>query len=897
MKRLHIYLKKNIAWYRWWHKQPDLTIIHFALLTVFVTFFASIIFFTAQDDFIREIETDNSATPLTVRDFISSYNKELIKLSNAYDKVDDSKKPGVLNQLQQLAAKRKSLMLSSARKNPNDFRVGVLTASERRTLPEAVQNVLERETDVKGTLKIIHYTGSQTNRSRTFNEFRIKDTATGKEYSIRFEDTSTIEKIPPGSLVSVHGAVLDSELVVIPIAFTQPISTETPGPSGLLSIVGKKSQLVVLVNFRNLLARPWTTSQVRSTFFDSPTQSVNSYYKEISFNQLSFTGNVTGWYTLPSISTGCDLNYKTWAAAANALAKSGGFDPTTYDHVVYITPPIPGCAFTSISDMGGKESWVFGYSDNRPVAQAIGHNLGIQDSTSLICGRKQIDIDSKCILFEHGELGDGMGNNWSVFPVSNHWNAPHKIAAGWIPESRVQTVTASGQFSIAPLERTTNSVQVLKIPKPNTKDYYYVSYRQPVGYDATMPTTRTLGAEIHMWDSSYFSKTKLLDTTPGNGLSLSGYHTGVNNAALSDRATFTDSINDISIKQLSHSSNWVTVYVSVPGSGSGGGTSYGGGGGNSSGDTPPPSDNPFAWLSGNTLFIRCANALSASISRSGATVTAIEGSESLSFPSSQFSTITILGTDGADVVNLSNVSQPITFNGSAGADSLNVLAGIFGGFTIDPGMATPNMNVAISSGAGALFTAPVHLNSLSIQGNVELNNMGASRFAISVKNLSITGKLDLHDNGLIYDYTDLSPIGSWNGTSYSGVTGLIATGRNGGDWRGNGIMTTAITTANNVYNTLGVGEARNVLAITGTQTASWYGNAVDATSVLVKFTYGGDINIDGKIDILDYSVIDSNVPIGLNGYDKGDMTYDGKIDILDYSVIDSNVPIQGPRIN
>src|SRR5205814_1482555 len=62
---------------------------------------------------------------------------------------------------------------------------------------------------------------------------------------------------------------------------------------------------------------------------------------------------------------------------------------------------------------------------------------------------------------------------------------------------------------------------------------------------------------------------------------------------------------------------------------------------------------------------------------------------------------------------------------------------------------------------------------------------------------------------------------------------------------------------------------------------------------LVMYTYGGDANLDGKIDIADYGQIDFNVPLGTSGWYNGDFNYDGKIDIADYGIIDFNIGIQG----
>jgi hypothetical protein len=63
------------------------------------------------------------------------------------------------------------------------------------------------------------------------------------------------------------------------------------------------------------------------------------------------------------------------------------------------------------------------------------------------------------------------------------------------------------------------------------------------------------------------------------------------------------------------------------------------------------------------------------------------------------------------------------------------------------------------------------------------------------------------------------------------------------------------------------------------------------------FTWSGDANLDGKINVDDYGRIDVNVNLGTNGYANADFNYDGKINIDDYGIIDSNIGIQGAPIS
>jgi autotransporter-associated beta strand protein len=173
-------------------------------------------------------------------------------------------------------------------------------------------------------------------------------------------------------------------------------------------------------------------------------------------------------------------------------------------------------------------------------------------------------------------------------------------------------------------------------------------------------------------------------------------------------------------------------------------------------------------------------------------------------------------------------------------------------------------------------------------GVVELASNGTHARVIRVGSSLVTtlntAKLDLKDNKLILT---AQPLGSWNGTAYSDVLGLVQKGRNGGAWNGTGIVTSS---ASGNFTTLGVATAGE----TGRGGGTFAGLSVSASDVLVMYTYGGDANLDGKINVDDYGHIDSSVVLpGVSGWFNGDFNYDGKINVDDYGIIDSNVPIQG----
>jgi autotransporter-associated beta strand protein len=182
-------------------------------------------------------------------------------------------------------------------------------------------------------------------------------------------------------------------------------------------------------------------------------------------------------------------------------------------------------------------------------------------------------------------------------------------------------------------------------------------------------------------------------------------------------------------------------------------------------------------------------------------------------------------------------------------------------------------------------------------GSLVLASNGSNLRVIKTPSVSIpgpTGKIDLQDNKLITATT----AGTWNGSSYSGVTGLIATGKGTGNlWDGaTGIVTSQSNAIGSNYHSIGVARASDVRPNTATETALWAGQTITGTDTLVMYTYGGDANLDGKINIDDYIKIDSGIATGLTGWSNGDFNYDGKINIDDYTqFVDANIGTQGAQ--
>jgi hypothetical protein len=289
----------------------------------------------------------------------------------------------------------------------------------------------------------------------------------------------------------------------------------------------------------------------------------------------------------------------------------------------------------------------------------------------------------------------------------------------------------------------------------------------------------------------------------------------------------------------------------------------------------------FAYLDGRTLRVNFTTPGSTIASSANATaLSATQGSNALSFNLTDFDTIVVNGTPGNDNFNFGvGITKPITFTGQGGNDTINVNGGTI---TFAPAMPDPAGSLAINvaSGAAAVLSSSMHLRSLSLGGSATLSP-GGSKLLVANALTASTGSLDLSDNDLIIP---AGALGTWNGSTYTGITGMIKSGA------------IKSSLAQNRSTTLGIATAGNIFGISGSQTGLFDGQTVNPTDVLVKFTYAGDANLDGKVNIDDYGRIDANVGQSgtVFGWYNGDFNFDGKINIDDYGLIDSVIGSQGP---
>jgi ELWxxDGT repeat protein len=248
------------------------------------------------------------------------------------------------------------------------------------------------------------------------------------------------------------------------------------------------------------------------------------------------------------------------------------------------------------------------------------------------------------------------------------------------------------------------------------------------------------------------------------------------------------------------------------------------------------------------------------------------------------------GPDSAGV--RSGVDAEYAFSGPADHQTLTVSTGSVT-LTDDAAARYPSLSIVVEDGATVMLVTTQHLAGLEVMGSVKVTG---DEHVIVTDELVMgpNARLDLGANDMIINYAGASPIGSWDGSAYSGILGMIQTGRTeNGTWDGAGIIT-SMPQATAGLTGIGVGEASGLFGLSDSETAPWNGQTIDATAVILKYTYAGDANLDGVIDGGDYGIIDNFVQVpSAFGYFNGDFNYDGVIDGGDYGVIDNNIQAQG----
>jgi hypothetical protein len=412
--------------------------------------------------------------------------------------MDPEGRKNALRDLLAVASARQQRLAALIEDDPGAVIKAAMSASARAALPAEALRYVEEDVTLEGELDVLHE--DYASGGRYVHWLKLG----GARLSVNF--AAQAPPLQSGDRVRVRALRVQHALAVGDGSQVEMLAAMVG------NTFGAQKTAVILVAFSNQPGVSSTTApQAQAVVFGAAT-SVTNFFYEASYQQTSLTGNVFGPYTISISSTGCD--YYGIALAAEQAATAAGVSLSSYTRRVYAFPS-NGCAWWGLGTVGGYPSmaWINGSFQNGVVAHEMGHNLGLYHSHSLECGAAT--IAASCNSVDYGDILDVMG---SAVPPK-HFNAAQKERLGWLgygASPPITTVQSTGVYTIDPYESMGSAPKALKVLS-SAGDWYYVEYRQPIGFDASTVTGNLNvrnGVVVHLMDGTNANGIYLLDMTP-----------------------------------------------------------------------------------------------------------------------------------------------------------------------------------------------------------------------------------------------------------------------------------------------------------------------------------------------------------------------------------------------
>lgn len=551
--------------------------------------------------------------------------------------------------------------------------------------------------------------------------------------------------------------------------------------------------------------------------------------------RMTITATVTG--------LGTSSDTKTSTITGNLLSDMVIlFDPLTNGVSNIHSLELTGGQMTA-SDVTLKLSWLFGLASVELAAKGVGGTFDTPVPPGMVIGGV-FDASQHQVLLNKGTLvATGKG-----------------LAAGLLPENPY-TVDLAAQ----PIPATSSGAGAITIGSPSLVGdtlSYALSVQMPVAFDQTVydePGTATVRAAGSGTMKAAGTLTRKLPVNVptwnidggGSWLNVTSWKSGTIPNAAGATAWLLDKVTALNSPATVTVSGLVTVGTLVF-----------------------ENANRYTIAKAGSGLLRLNN------SGEGAVVHAIRGSHVIGVP--------IQAIDGCVIDVGAGAELQVTGGLSLGAGkNLSKRGG--GVATIDGGMvlsASSSLDVI----EGVLNFERIENGALNIgeHAAASLDPGATSAKASLVHTLRIAGardawltSLDLNRGQLIVQTNAQSPA-----DVLAEISNQIASARNTATpWTGKGITSSAARAQGGSMT--GIGVIGNGLGGGAAVYDVFGGQAVNDNSVLLKYTWNGDANLDGVVNADDYFLTDSGYITQIGGWYNGDFNYDGWVNADDYFLIDS----------
>ncbi|MEK7650285.1 MAG: hypothetical protein AAB364_00185 [Patescibacteria group bacterium] len=416
---------------------------------------------------VGQVATNNVATEVAL---VKEKNAKVLRVLVDHEKASVSEKVKLKLDLVETAKDRQKTMLKLLEKNPKAVLENRISKQDRARLPVEAREYVEDDASLTGNLIVSYIDGVNFKDYQTEYSIRTTD---GKETRLHFLDNQT-PRTQSGRKISTTGLKLANNLLLN--GSNQSREFTQLEPDTRLSVTGAKKVAIILVNFLDNQTQSVTVEEVRQRVFTGSQSfpSVNKYYQDSSYGQLSLVGSlrvdgdIFGWYTLDQNSpTGCDYSqYLTSHDLAQDGARADGFVPSNYDMVSVVFPGNPTCEWAGRGSVGlsftparssiiSPVSYVF--------AHEFGHNLGLHHASNAVCSEngQPTTVSGICNRgAEYGNVFDVMGTGYNLAD----FNAMGKDYLGWFGASikRLDSISGAVLITLSPIERksTTNAIKI-----------------------------------------------------------------------------------------------------------------------------------------------------------------------------------------------------------------------------------------------------------------------------------------------------------------------------------------------------------------------------------------------------------------------------------------------------